>query len=200
MEVYLPQANYIKREETEYGVGLLISTSEERAKVMTSRKRNVTSYNQWLRAEVPEKTFFIRMELPIAEQSQQIIDGLRQDTFLFTLYLRDAQKAYKEVNKDVLGLSHEDAKKLVKERMGELAAIKFDQIVHLTGLELIQLVNSRCKNHDMAKSSALLYDAGIRGSVIPGTDGQDFLVFNPHADMCNVLPRNAILPNGKLVF
>ena len=200
MEVYLPQANYIKREETEYGVGLLMSTSEERAKVMTARKKNLASYNQWLRAEVPDESLFMRMDISITEQSQSIIDGLHEETFLFTLYLHDAQNAYNKVSEEVLGLSNEDAKRIVKARMSELATIKFEKISCLTGLELIQLVNSRCRGHDMAKSSALLYDAGIRGTVIPGTDGQDFLIFNPHADMCNVVPRNAILPNGKLVF
>ena len=200
MEVYLPQANYIKREESDYGVGLLISASEDRAKVMTARKKNVSSYNQWLRAEVPETSLFMRMDLPVVEQSQAIIDGLRQETFLFTLYLHDAQVAYNNINSEVLGLSHEDAKKLVTEHMGQLAAVKFDLIASLTGLELIQLVNSRCRNHDMAKSSALLYDAGIKGTIIPETDGQDFLLFNPHADMCNVFPRNGILSSGKLIF
>lgn len=200
MDVYLPQANYIKKEETEYGVGILMSINEERAKIMTARKKNVSSHNQWLSAVVPDESFFLRMDVPVCQQTKSIVDGLHQDTFLFTLYITEARNTYDKANDDVVGMSNDEARGFIKKRMNELADEKFNMIIQLTGLELVQLVNSRCRDHDMAKSSALLYDAGIKGVIVPQTDNQDFIIFNPHVDMHNVFPRNAILSNSKLVF
>ena len=44
MKAYLPLENYIKKRELPYGVGLLISTSDEQAKSLTSRKKNVCMF------------------------------------------------------------------------------------------------------------------------------------------------------------
>ena len=45
MKGYLPLENYIKKQETSYGVGLLVSRSEEKAISLTSRKKNAASYS-----------------------------------------------------------------------------------------------------------------------------------------------------------
>lgn len=65
MKAYLPLENYIKKQELDYGVGLLITTSEEKAKSMTSRKKNVCSYNQWLEADIPEQHVLLNVNQPL---------------------------------------------------------------------------------------------------------------------------------------
>ena len=92
MQVYLPMENYIKKLEFDYGVGVLSSVSEEKAKAQTSRKKNVASYNQWLLSDIPEQENFLNIYEPVNKQSQIIIDGLKNQNFILTLFISDTKK------------------------------------------------------------------------------------------------------------
>jgi len=184
MKGYLPLENYIKKQETSYGVGLLVSRSEEKAISLTSRKKNVASYNQWLITDIPEQHLFLNINEPIYLQSQSILDGLKTEDFILTLYISEARKIYMK-NPD---------KEHFENEIKELIDNKYNSLLKITGLELINLVNNRCKNHDLSKSSALLYKANIKGSFIPNGEETDYLIFNPHKDLLNVIPKSSMLP------
>lgn len=183
MQAYLPVENYIKKQEENYGVGLLISTSEQKAQSLTSRKKNVASVNQWLEVVAPNDFFFLNMDKMLKDHSQFIIEGLKNEEFILTLFINEARKI----------LLTDTNKESYKKNMEELILVKHEKLLEMTGFELIQFVNSRCKNHDMAKSSALLYRANIKGSLVPNQDETDYLIFNPHKDLTDVKLKKAIL-------
>lgn len=182
MRAYLPLENYIKKRELPYGVGLLISTSEEQAKSLTSRKKNVCSFNQWLEADIPEEHLLLNINKPLYMQSQSILDGLKQDDFILTLFISEARHYFMQ-NSD--RVQFEKAMTALKEE-------KFQILSQMTGIELVQFVNGRCKNHDMGKTSALLYQANIKGAFDPIKSNTDILIFNPHKDLLNVNPKRDI--------
>lgn len=190
MQVYLPMENYIKKLEFDYGVGVLSSVSEEKAKAQTSRKKNVASYNQWLLTDIPEQENFLNIYEPVNKQSQIIIDGLKNQNFILTLFISDTKKI----------LAINDTRENYDIQINEMIEEKFNLLQSMTGLELVQFVNKRCRNHDMAKSSALLYQANIKGTFIPNGEESDFLIFNPHKDFINVTPKSAVLSASKLIL
>lgn len=190
MKAYLPLENYIKKQELDYGVGLLITTSEEKAKSMTSRKKNVCSYNQWLEADIPEQHVLLNVNQPLYMHSQNILDGLKQEDFILTLFITEARKFFMQ------NPEKEDFEKKIK----ELKEDKLQILTRMTGLELVQFVNSRCKNHDMGKTSALLYQANIKGAFIPNGHDTDILIFNPHKDLINVNPKSEMLSTAKVII
>ena len=88
----------------------------------------------------------------------------------------------------------------MKKKIKELKEEKLQILTRMTGLELVQFVNSRCKNHDMGKTSALLYQANIKGAFIPNGHDTDILIFNPHKDLINVNPKSEMLSETKIIL
>jgi len=190
MKAYLPLENYIEKKETKYGVGLLVSLSEDKVKSQTSRIKNVTSYNQWLSTDIPDENCFLNLQKTLKEQIS-LLEGLKKPDFMQVLFITELTKIF---NSDIKNREMFDL--TVKEFTDE----KYQELIKLTGFELIQFVNERCRNHDMAKSSALLYTANIKGSFIPNGSETDFLVFNPHNDLTNVVPNKAILEKSNFII
>ena len=129
MKAYLPLENYIKKRELPYGVGLLISTSEEQAKSLTSRKKNVCSFNQWLEADIPEDHLLLNINKPLYMQSQSILDGLKQDDFILTLFISEARHYFMQ-NSD--RVQFEKAMTALKEE-------KFQILSQMTGINQSQI-------------------------------------------------------------
>lgn len=183
MKGFLPIENYIKKVEVEYGTGLLISLSEDKARFLSQRKKNVSSAEQWLETEIPDESKFINITKKISEHSSFVLEGLKNENFLLTLFISEARQIL---------LSNME-KQSYEEQMQDFAEKKYNEIIKLSGIELIQFVNERCRTHNMGKSCALLYEANIKGSFIPNGEDTDFLIFNPHKDLQNIIPKKKVV-------
>lgn len=69
MNAYIAMEKYIQEEEKLCGVGVPVSLNENVAMFESSRKKNVESYNNWMLINIPGKSFFLDIEKPVKEQS-----------------------------------------------------------------------------------------------------------------------------------
>ena len=191
MTAYIAFDKYIVEEETPYGTGVPLSFDEETAARESSRRKNVASWNRWLKVDVPGRESLLRMDEPLAGQSPEVFAALQKRNFLLTLFVTEGKKLYECMD----GLIEGEDRKAESDRLfGEFCAEKLDFLASLpSGLDVLAFVNRKCRTHDMAKSSALLYSAGVKGALFGDASGERILLYNAAKDITVVEPRQGRL-------
>lgn len=195
MTAYIPLERYIVKEETPCGVGVRVSLDEESAARESSRRKNVASVNRWLCVGVPERESLLAMDAPLSEQSPKVSLALGDRNFLMTLFVREERKVYEGMDSLVSG---PDPKAEAERVWAEFRAEKLAFLKKMgSGRDVLEFVNGRCRTHDMAISSALLYSAGIKGAV--WNDGEErILLFNAAKDIKIIEPRQGRVEGSRL--
>jgi len=199
MEAFISYDKYIVKETLSSGVGVPVSFDEEIAKRESCRRRNVESYNQWMLINIPDKSLFLDTEKSMKYQTSEVFQCLKSRDFIMTLFLSEARRLY--VSMDSKLSNDEDKGDEAKRLFADFSEEKFNNVISLpSGLDLINFINERCRSHDLAKSSALLYAAGIKGTLYNDEKGQRLLMFNAAEDIEPIETRKEALPDSKLIL
>ena len=198
MNAFISLQNYIVKQEKEFGVGVPVTLSEEIAKYESTRKKNVASFNNWMMINIPGKTFFLDIAKPVAEQSDDILNILMSKDFLMSLFIHEARKTLNEIGKNLEG---KDVREETNRIYDEFVKEKYESLLKIqSGQELFNFVVSKCNNKDKAKSSALLYNFGIKGALFNDNTGERFLMFNAKKDIIPLELRKDSLVDSKLIL
>lgn len=191
MNAFISLENYIVKQELSGGVGVPVTLEEEVAKYDSTRKKGVASYNNWLLINIPGESFFLDISKSVKEQSDDILSTLMRKDFLMSLFVYEARKIYESSN------DRDEYNKIMENFTKE----KYDLLLNIkSGLDLFNFVNSKCISHDKAKSSSLLYDYGIKGSLFNDETGKRFLIYNAKSDIEPLEYRSGILKGSKLIL
>lgn len=196
MNAFIALEKYIVKEEKDFGVGVPVTCNEDIAKYESTRKRNVQSYNNWLLISIPGNSFYIDALRPVKEQSDDVLSVFMDKEFLMSLFIHEAKKVLNDMEPQLAGKNvREESNRIfdnfVKEQYEKL--LKFN-----SGLELFNFINSKCIEHDKGKSSALLYNHGVKGMKYTDDTGERFLLFNAKKDIQILEFRNAMLTDSKM--
>ena len=198
MNAFISLQNYIVKQEKDFGVGVPVTLSEEIAKYESTRKKNVASFNNWMMINIPGKPFFLDIAKPVAEQSDDILNILMSKEFLMSLFIHEARKTLNEIGKNLEG---KDVREETNRIYDEFVKEKYESLLKIqSGQELFNFVVSKCNNKDKAKSSALLYNFGIKGALFNDNTGERFLMFNAKKDIIPLELRKDSLVNSKLIL
>ncbi len=185
MKAFIAMENYIKKESKVFGVGVPITLDEDVAKYESTRRKNVQTYNQWLSINVPAGNFFIDVEKPVNEQSSDVLCSIMKREFLTTLFVTETKKLAREMDslvKDVI--SNEEKLAKSNEIFTSFLQEKYERLLKLqSGQELFNYINEKCRTHNGAISSSLLYDSGIKGCIYHDETGERFLLYNAKNDI-----------------
>lgn len=198
MNAYIALEKYIVKEEKPFGVGVPVAVDEEIAKFESQRKKNVQSYNNWLLINIPGKNFFLDVNKPLSEQSDEIMTIINEHDFITSLFVHEAKILLNSMGEQLEGKNvREESKKIfadfVREKAGLIRSFN-------TGLDFFNFVNSKCITHDRAKSSSLLYSHGIKGITYKDGLSERYLLFNAKKDIDVLEYRNAEIENSKLIL
>ena len=198
MNAFISLQNYIVKQEKDFGVGVPVTLSEEIAKYESTRKKNVASFNNWMMINIPGKPFFLDIAKPVAEQSDDILNILMSKEFLMSLFIHEARKTLNEIGKNLEG---KDVREETNRIYDEFVKEKYESLLKIqSGQELFNFVVSKCNNKDKAKSSALLYNFGIKGALFNDNTGERFLMFNAKKDIIPLELRTDSLVDSKLIL
>lgn len=198
MNAFISLQNYIVKQEKDFGVGVPVTLSEEIAKYESTRKKNVASFNNWMMINIPGKPFFLDIAKPVAEQSDDILNILMSKDFLMSLFIHEARKTLNEIGKNLKG---KDVREETNRIYDEFVKEKYESLLKIqSGQELFNFVVSKCNNKDKAKSSALLYNFGIKGALFNDNTGERFLMFNAKKDIIPLELRKDSLIDSKLIL
>lgn len=198
MNAFISLQNYIVKQEKDFGVGVPVTLSEEIAKYESTRKKNVASFNNWMMINIPGKPFFLDIAKPVAEQSDDILNILMNKDFLMSLFIHEARKTLNEIGKNLEG---KDVREETNRIYDEFVKEKYESLLKIqSGQELFNFVVSKCNNKDKAKSSALLYNFGIKGALFNDNTGERFLMFNAKKDIIPLELRKDSLVDSKLIL
>lgn len=198
MNAFISLQNYIVKQEKDFGVGVPVTLSEEIAKYESTRKKNVASFNNWMMINIPGKPFFLDIAKPVAEQSDDILNILMSKDFLMSLFIHEARKTLNEIGKNLEG---KDVREETNRIYDEFVKEKYESLLKIqSGQELFNFVVSKCNNKDKAKSSALLYNFGIKGVLFNDNTGERFLMFNAKKDIIPLELRKDSLVDSKLIL
>lgn len=198
MNAFISLQNYIVKQEKDFGVGVPVTLSEEIAKYESARKKNVASFNNWMMINIPGKPFFLDIAKPVAEQSDDILNILMSKDFLMSLFIHEARKTLNEIGKNLEG---KDVREETNRIYDEFVKEKYESLLKIqSGQELFNFVVSKCNNKDKAKSSALLYNFGIKGALFNDNTGERFLMFNAKKDIIPLELRKDSLVDSKLIL
>lgn len=198
MNAFISLQNYIVKQEKDFGVGVPVTLSEEIAKYESTRKKNVASFNNWMMINIPGKPFFLDIAKPVAEQSDDILNILMSKDFLMSLFIHEARKTLNEIGKNLEG---KDVREETNRIYDEFVKEKHESLLKIqSGQELFNFVVSKCNNKDKAKSSALLYNFGIKGALFNDNTGERFLMFNAKKDIIPLELRKDSLVDSKLIL
>ena len=198
MNAFISLQNYIVKQEKDFGVGVPVTLSEEIAKYESTRKKNVASFNNWMMINIPGKPFFLDIGKPVAEQSDDILNILMSKEFLMSLFIHEARKTLNEIGKNLEG---KDVREETNRIYDEFVKEKYESLLKIqSGQELFNFVVSKCNNKDKAKSSALLYNFGIKGALFNDNTGERFLMFNAKKDIIPLELRKDSLVDSKLIL
>lgn len=198
MNAFISLQNYIVKQEKDFGVGVPVTLSEEIAKYESARKKNVASFNNWMMINIPGKPFFLDIAKPVAEQSDDILNILKSKEFLMSLFIHEARKTLNEIGKNLEG---KDVREETNRIYDEFVKEKYESLLNIqSGQELFNFVVSKCNNKDKAKSSALLYNFGIKGALFNDNTGERFLMFNAKKDIIPLELRKDSLVDSKLIL
>lgn len=198
MNAFISLQNYIVKQEKDFGVGVPVTLSEEIAKYESTRKKNVASFNNWMMINIPGKPFFLDIAKPVAEQSDDILNILMSKDFLMSLFIHEARKTLNEIGKNLEG---KDVREETNRIYDEFVKEKYESLLKIqSGQELFSFVVSKCNNKDKAKSSALLYNFGIKGALFNDNTGERFLMFNAKKDIIPLELRKDSLVDSKLIL
>ncbi|WP_297646671.1 hypothetical protein [uncultured Treponema sp.] len=196
MNAYIAMEKYIVKEEKQFGVGVPVTLSEDVAMGETSRRKGVESYNNWILIDIPGKSFFLDIDKPLKEQSDDVLNVLMNKEFLTSLFVFEAKKLLNNMGKSLEG---KDVRTESERIFREFAQEKHDLIMKIpSGLDFFNFVNSKCVTHDKAKSSSLLWNFGIKGCRYSDGTGERFLIFNAQKDIEPLEYRSKILEDSKL--
>lgn len=198
MNAFISLQNYIVKQEKVCGVGVPVTLDEDIAKYESTRKKNVTSFNNWMMINIPGKAFFLDVNKPVNEQSDDILGILMSKEFLMSLFIHEARKTLNEIGKSIEGKNvREETNRVYDEFVKE----KYDALLKIpTGQDFFNFVVSKCNNNDKAKSSALLYNYGIKGTLFNDNTGERLLMFNAKKDIIPIELRKATLTDSKLIL
>lgn len=181
MNAFIAMEKYIVKEEKLCGVGVPVSLDENVAMFESSRKKNVESYNNWMLINVPGRDFFLDVEKPVAEQSDDILNVLMNKKFLMSLFVYEARLLFNSMEPKLAG---KNVKEESERLFSEMAKEKYELLLKIpTGLDFFNFVNGKCITHDKAKSSSLLWSFGIKGCRYSDDSGERFLMFNAKRDI-----------------
>lgn len=198
MNAFISLQNYIVKQEKDFGVGVPVTLSEEIAKYESTRKKNVASFNNWMMINIPGKPFFLDIAKPVTEQSDDILNILMSKDFLMSLFIHEARKTLNEIGKNLEG---KDVREETNRIYDEFVKEKYESLLKIqSGQELFNFVVSKCNNKDKAKSSALLYNFGIKGALFNDNTGERFLMFNAKKDIIPIELRKDSLVDSKLIL
>lgn len=198
MNAFISLQNYIVKQEKDFGVGVPVTLSEEIAKYESTRKKNVASFNNWMMINIPGKPFFLDIAKPVAEQSDDILNILMSKDFLMSLFIHEARKTLNEIGKNLEG---KDIREETNRIYDEFVKEKYESLLKIqSGQELFNFVVSKCNNKDKAKSSALLYNFGIKGALFNDNTGERFFMFNAKKDIIPLELRKDSLVDSKLIL
>lgn len=198
MNAFISLQNYIVKQEKDFGVGVPVTLSEEIAKYESTRKKNVASFNNWMMINIPGKPFFLDIAKPVAEQSDDILNILMSKDFLMSLFIHEARKTLNEIGKNLEG---KDVREETNRIYDEFVKEKYESLLKIqSGQELFNFVVSKCNNKDKAKSSALLYNFGIKGALFNDNTGERFIMFNAKKDIIPLELRKDSLVDSKLIL
>lgn len=198
MNAFISLQNYIVKQEKDFGVGVPVTLSEEIAKYESARKKNVASFNNWMMINIPGKPFFLDIAKPVAEQSDDILNILMSKDFLMSLFIHEGRKTLNEIGKNLEG---KDVREETNRIYDEFVKEKYESLLKIqSGQELFNFVVSKCNNKDKAKSSALLYNFGIKGALFNDNTGERFLMFNAKKDIIPLELRKDSLVDSKLIL
>lgn len=198
MNAFISLQNYIVKQEKDFGVGVPVTLSEEIAKYESTRKKNVASFNNWMMINIPGKPFFLDIAKPVAEQRDDILNILMSKDFLMSLFIHEARKTLNEIGKNLEG---KDVREETNRIYDEFVKEKYESLLKIqSGQELFNFVVSKCNNKDKAKSSALLYNFGIKGALFNDNTGERFLMFNAKKDIIPLELRKDSLVDSKLIL
>ena len=198
MNAFISLQNYIVKQEKDFGVGVPVTLSEEIAKYESTRKKNVASFNNWMMINIPGKPFFLDIAKPVAEQSDDILNILMSKEFLMSLFIHEARKTLNEIGKNLEG---KDVREETNRSYDEFVKEKYESLLKIqSGQELFNFVVSKCNNKDKAKSSALLYNFGIKGALFNDNTGERFRMFNAKKDIIPLELRKDSLVDSKLIL
>lgn len=198
MNAFISLQNYIVKQEKDFGVGVPVTLDEEIAMYESTRKKNVVSFNNWMLINIPGKSFFLDVNKPVSKQSDDILNILMNKDFLMSLFIHEARIILNEIGNNLEGKNvREETNRIYDEFVKE----KYQLLLKIpSGQEFFNFVVSKCFDHDKAKSSALLYSHGIKGSLFNNNTGERYLLFNAKKDIVPVELRKASLSDSKLVM
>ncbi|MBR1637836.1 MAG: hypothetical protein IJ688_00450 [Treponema sp.] len=198
MNAFISLQNYIVKQEKDFGVGVPVTLSEEIAKYESTRKKNVASFNNWMMINIPGKPFFLDIAKPVTEQSDDILNILMSKDFLMSLFIHEARNTLNEIGKNLEG---KDVREETNRIYDEFVKEKYESLLKFqSGQELFNFVVSKCNNKNKAKSSALLYNFGIKGALFNDNTGERFLMFNAKKDIIPIELRKDSLVDSKLIL
>ncbi|WP_149554545.1 hypothetical protein [Treponema pectinovorum] len=197
MNAFIALEKYIVKQEKEFGIGVPVTLDEDIAMYESQRKKNVQSYNNWLLINIPGNNFFIDAAKSINEQSDDILNVLMDKKFILSLFVHEGRTLLEDMGNRFKG---ENVKEETDRIFDEFAKEKYDFLFKFSsGLDLFNFVNSKCKNHDKGKSSALLYSHGIKGFTYQDETGDRLFLFNAKKDISPLEYRSASLIDSKLI-
>lgn len=198
MNAFISLQNYIVKQEKDFGVGVPVTLSEEIAKYESTRKKNVASFNNWMMINIPEKSLFLNVAKPVFHQSDDILNILMHKDFLMSLFIHEARKTLNEIGKNLEG---KDVREETNRIYDEFVKEKYETLLKIqSGQELFDFIVSKCNKNDKAKSSALLYNFGIKGALYNDNTGERFLLFNAKKDIVPLELRKESLSDSRLVM
>lgn len=202
MDAFIAREMYIVKERKPGGIGVSVTRDEDVAKYESTRRKNVDSHNTWLSITIPDTSFFLDVSRPVNEQSPEVIECLGKKEFLTMLFTSECRRLYEGMDEIVKDEPTSKARLARSSRVfGDFLSEKYDFLLNIpTGEELFGFVLARCRNHDPGKSSALLYDSGIKGTVFSDDTGERLLIYNAAKDIIVVGENSAKVEGSRTVL
>ncbi len=198
MNAFIALEKYIVKEEKDFGVGVPVALNEEIAMYESQRKKNVQSYNNWIMINIPDSNFFIDAAKPINKQSEDILNILKDKKFIMSLFVHEGKSLLSDMKNYFQG---ENIKEESNQIFNDFVREKYESIFKFpSGLALFKFVNSKCIDHNKGKSSALLYNHGIKGVLYHDETGERLFMYNAKKDIFPLEYRSGSLFDSKLIM
>ncbi|MBQ8678985.1 MAG: hypothetical protein IJ530_04395 [Treponema sp.] len=180
-KAFIATENYIKNTCLPFGVGVVTSFDEEDVMRCATRQKNLDTRNEWLDIRIPARDSFLNLDLPIGEQSKEILRPLFSQKALSLLFYADGQKYFQGISGIITSMTDfpEERSGTSWEELGIFYEEKTRELEKLVSVySLIQFITEKTRNRDMAITSSFLQVIGINGIIFSGDNAERALVFD----------------------
>lgn len=199
-KAFIASSNYIRKVRLPFGVGVIVSFSEDDAMSLSVRRKYLSTRNEWFDINIPGRNTFLNLDALIEEHPEETLAALFSSKALSLLFYEEGQKFFKELPEiiDSRTAFPEERNAAAQDELKKFYDKKITELRQLTTVyALIQFITGRAKNNDMAITSSFLQMAGINGVIYSQDNAERALIFDAKHKIEITRLNSQILVNSR---